>query len=298
MSPAAGTPSDTRADAPDALADLRPAQASRGGTGDTRRPLSSRIRGGGLLELAGAIALYLAFDDLRDRVMGSGRVALAHGRDVVRLERAVGLYHERALQQSVLGSHAFLSWWNIYYGTIHFAMPVFALVVLYRRAPARYVRWRTTLVALLGVGLLAFWAYPLMPPRLMPAPYGFVDTAARFFNFGPQQPVHLSAAGIPDAASVRNFGNLFAAMPSLHVGWATWSAFALLPLTRRRWLKIALLCYPFVTIYAVVVTANHWFLDALGGWVALAVAYGLVLVGERSVGMLRHRRRPRVPTVR
>ena len=63
-------------------------------------------------------------------------------------------------------------------------------------------------------------------------------------------------------------------MPSLHVGWSTWSALALLPLCRRVWLKVLVCLYPFCTIFAIVVTANHWILDAIGGWVVLALGYG------------------------
>jgi hypothetical protein len=117
-------------------------------------------------------------------------------------------------------------------------MPVIALVVMYRKTPARYVRWRNTLLFMLGFGLIGFWLYPLTPPRLMPARYDFVDTAAEYFNFGPQQRIALGANGEPTAAAKAAFGNLYAAMPSLHVGWATWSALALLPLARRRWLKV------------------------------------------------------------
>ena len=70
-------------------------------------------------------------------------------------------------------------------------------------------------------------------------------------------------------------------MPSLHVGWSTWSALALLPLVRRRWLKVLVALYPFVTIFAIVVTGNHWILDAVGGWVVLAAGYGAAILLER-----------------
>ncbi len=122
-----------------------------------------------------------------------------------------------------------MAFWNIYYGTIHFVMPVVALVWLYRKAPARYVRWRNTLVFMLGISIVAFWLYPLMPPRLMPTHYDFVDGASRFFNFGPQVHVAMGPNGEPTRAALSAFGNLFAAMPSLHVGWSTWSVLALWP---------------------------------------------------------------------
>ena len=160
--------------------------------------------------------------------MGATATALANGKQIVDIERFFGIYQEHRIQQAFISWGPFLSFWNIYYGTIHFVMPVIALVVMYRKAPARYVRWRTTLLFMLAFGLIGFWLYPLMPPRLMPTHYDFVDTAARHFNFGPQQPVEIGPNG-PSAAARAAFGNLYAAMPSLHVGWATWSALALLP---------------------------------------------------------------------
>ena len=160
------------------------------------------------------------------------------------VQRFFGLYQEHRIQQAFLDWTPFISFWNIYYGTIHFVMPVIALVALYRKTPARYVRWRNTLLFMLAFGLVGFWLYPLTPPRLMPAHYDFVDTAAEFFNFGPQQRIALDASGEPTAAAKAAFGNLYAAMPSLHVGWSTWSALALLPLVRRRWLKVLLVLLP------------------------------------------------------
>jgi membrane-associated phospholipid phosphatase len=139
-------------------------------------------------------------------------------------------------------------------------MPVVALVWLYLKAPARYLRWRNTLFVMLGLGLLGFWLYPLMPPRLLPASYGFVDTRLEYFGLG-------------EASRDTSADNLYAAMPSLHIGWATWIALALWPLVRRRWAKALLVAYPTAQLFCTVVTANHFFLDAVGGWAVLALAY-------------------------
>jgi PAP2 superfamily len=219
-------------------------------------------------------AIYLLYDWLRDQVVGTSAAALRHAHEVVDAERFLGIYHERAIQQAFLSADWFMSFWNIYYGTIHFVMPVVALVWLYRKAPVRYVRWRNTIVFMLAISLVSFWLYPLMPPRLMPARYGFVDAAAHYFNFGPQVRVEFGPGGQPTAAAIRAFGNLFAAMPSLHVGWSTWSVLAIWPLVRRPWAKVLLALYPLTIIFCIVVTANHWILDAVGGWVVLALGYG------------------------
>jgi PAP2 superfamily len=208
-------------------------------------PVSRRVRHGWILEVAVGAAVYLGYDWLRDKTVGTSAAAFRNARQIVRAEKFLGLYHEHSIQQAFLSADWFMAFWNIYYGTIHFVMPVVALVWMYRKAPVRYVRWRNTIVLMLAMSLLVFWLYPLMPPRLMPSRYGFVDAAAHFFNFGPQVHVRFGPDGQPTAAAVRAFGNLYAAMPSLHVGWSTWC-------------------------------------DAVGGWVVLALGYLGALAIERA----------------
>jgi PAP2 superfamily len=253
-------------------------------------PASRRIRHGWVLEIVVGTAIYLFYDWLRDKTTATSAAAYRHALEIVDAEKFLGLYHEYSIQQAFLRADWFMAFWNIYYGTIHFVMPVVALVWLYRKAPVRYVRWRNTIVFMLAFSIVAFWLYPLMPPRLMPERYGFVDAAAAFFNFGPQVHVHIGADGQPTAAAIRAFGNLFAAMPSLHVGWSTWSVLAIWPLVRRPWAKVLLVLYPVSIIFCIVVTANHWILDAVGGWVVLGLGYLCAGLLETAVTRRRARR--------
>jgi hypothetical protein len=244
-------------------------------------PATRRIRHGWLIEIGVGVGVYLLYDWLRDKTVGTSAAALRHARQVVDAERFLGLYHERSVQQAFISADWFMAFWNIYYGTIHFVMPVVALVWMYRKAPVRYVRWRNTILFMLAFSIVSFWLYPLMPPRLMPHSYGFVDAAAHFFNFGPQVRVTFGPGGQPTAAAIRAFGNLFAAMPSLHVGWSTWTALALWPLVKRPWAKVLLVLYPITIFFCIVVTANHWILDAVGGWAVLGLGYLSALGVER-----------------
>jgi len=248
------------------------------------------------------VAIYEIYDTLRDKVAGPTPAAFRHAQDIVSAERTLGIYWERDVQRAFLHIDWFIAFWNIFYGTIHFVMPVLALVWMYRKTPARYVRWRNTLVLMFGIAILTFWLYPLMPPRLMPARYGFVDTAAHYFNVGPEVPVKFAAHGRPctlpaphcqpDRKAQASFGNLYAAMPSFHVGWSTWSVLALWPLVRRRWAKALLVAYPLVILFCIVVTANHWLLDAAGGWVVLGLGYCGARLVESVSGRWRASRRP------
>ena len=119
-------------------------------TTDTREvvgPVSRRIRHGWILELLAGVGIYLVYDWLRDKTTGTSATAYRHALQIVDAEKFLGLYHEYSIQHPFLHVDWFMAFWNIYYGTIHFVVPVVALVWLYRKAPARYVRWRNTLRA-------------------------------------------------------------------------------------------------------------------------------------------------------
>lgn len=235
-----------------------------------RVPLSRRVRFGWIVEIALVVAVYYLYDWLRDQVQGPTGLAFRNAKQVVHAEKVLHIYWEHATQRFFLPYHPFLSFENIWYGSIHFVMPVVVLVWLYRKAPARYLRWRNVLGLVLGLGLLGFWVYPLMPPRLMPAHYDFVDTAFKYFGLG--KPAH---------ADKKAFGNLYAAMPSLHLGWSSWCVFALYPQLRRWWSRALLVAYPFTISLAIVVTGNHWLLDAVAGVATTCLAYVIVRVLER-----------------
>jgi hypothetical protein len=226
-----------------------------------------------VLELAVMLVIYQLYDRARDLATGSTAAAFRNAKSIVAAERFLGIYWERGIQSVFLSADWFITFWNIFYGTVHFGLPLVALVCLYRKLPARYVRWRNTLIAMWAIAVLTFFVYPLMPPRLMPASYGFVDTAAQYYNFGPQVKVHLDDHGQPDERTLAQYGNPFAAMPSFHVGWSTWSVLALWPLVRRKWLRALLALYPLAILFCITVTANHWLLDAVGGWAVLALGY-------------------------
>jgi len=245
-------------------------------------PRSQRIRFGWVLEIIGVRALMTIYDWARDQLVGSESVAFRHARQVVRAERVLGIYHEETIQEWFLPYRWFIGFWNVFYGSIHFVMPIVVLVWLYLKAPTRYLRWRNTMLVMLALGLIGFWLYPLMPPRLLPASYGFVDTRLDYF-------------GIGEASRDTSADNLYAAMPSLHIGLATWAAIALWPLVRPWWGRALLVAYPTAQLFCTVVTANHFLLDAVGGWAVLALAWLLAGAPEAWRRRRRSERRGEVP---
>jgi len=217
---------------------------------------------------------YFGYNLVRNH-FGSAAVgpglALNNAEIVIELERALGLYFESTMQGWFLGWDAFISIWNVFYGLLHFSVTFFTLVWLYLKFPEVYQRWRTTGLVCTGLGLLGFALFPLMPPRLLndcsafgacDSNYSYVDTLVDpggFWSF--------------NSSAMMDISNQYAAMPSLHIAWAVWCVVAALPVLRRRWVRLGLLAYPWLTLFAVMVTANHFWLDAVGGLLAVAVAH-------------------------
>jgi len=217
-------------------------------------------------EVLAAAIFYAVYSVIRN-TQGSASVsrdlAFRNARRVIDLERLLGLYHERAVQHLFVSSGAIMSLWNLFYGTFHFFVTIGVLVVLFRAHPDRYRKWRNVLAATTAIALVGFAVYPLMPPRLLPSTYGFVDSLKRYGSLWSF-----------DSTAMHKVSNQFAAMPSLHFAWSLWCACALVPALRRNWARILLAVYPLITLCAIVITANHYVLDAAGG--ALALCAGMV----------------------
>jgi hypothetical protein len=254
------------------------------------QPMLRHFRAGGLAESVVLLWIYLAYSQLRALAAGSERVAREHAVRLLTVEQFFGIDVERSTQELALRADWLVAFWNLWYGTIHFVAPVVVLVVLWRKAPARYVRMRDTLLITFGLGVVLFYSFPLMPPRLMPPSYGFVDTGREYFHVDSSLRTQLGGEDKPTTSDFAQGANDFAAMPSMHVTWSTWVALALWPLVRRRWLRASLVAYPASILVCVTVTANHWLLDAVGAWLVLAVAYGCALAIERVTVARRSRR--------
>ena len=222
-------------------------------------------------ELAVVLLLYVAYSTSRLLVDSGPADALANGYRVLAWEQALGLDVERDLVHWLLASPALSIGAGYVYATLHYTVTPAVLVWLYRSHPAHYLGARRVLAAATVAALVGFWLYPTAPPRLL-ATGGFPDVLALFSDWGWWG---------ADASAPKGLGaltNEYAAMPSMHVGWAVWSGMAIALLARRPAVRLLGLAYPVVITVVVVATANHYLLDAFAGaGVVLAVAV-LVLV--------------------
>jgi hypothetical protein len=202
---------------------------------------------------------------------------------VIRWETVLDLFHEQTVQAWFLPYKWFIQFWNTYYGTMHFIVTLGVFILLFVKRRDVFPQWRNTLAAMTALAIIGFAFFPLMPPRLLDEPcpatdpssyggacietserpeggWGFVDT--------------LSEYGGPwsfDSETMASISNQYAAMPSLHIGWSTWCAIAVWPLIRNRFLKALVLLYPLATLFCIVVTANHFWIDGAGGLLVFGI---------------------------
>jgi hypothetical protein len=216
--------------------------------------------------------LYTLVRDLRGDKPVSHYQAFLNARRIIHFERWIGLFHEQGIQHAVLSQRWLIELCDDYYGSFHFIVTIGVLVLMFFWFPATYRKWRNVLALVTALALIGFYFFPLMPPRLLPANYGFVDTLQQIgglwnFSSGPANDV----------------SNQYAAMPSLHTAWSLWCACALSRVIRPMWARLAVFLYPVFTVFAIVVTANHFFADAIVGVVLVGFAVATAVPVTRAL---------------
>ena len=219
---------------------------------------SSHIREFALV--GGAYLLYMLIRQLiAADIQG---VAFIHAEKVVNLEKDLGLFWEPALQKWAMDtSHLLVVFFNWAYILTFYPIILTASVFLYLKSRRRYRHYRNVVLISFIIALIAFAIFPLAPPRMLTR--DFVDTMAMF---GP------SIYSGPEGAS---FYNAFAAMPSLHFGWSVLFG-TIFFRSGNRILRILGFVYPTMMLFTIIVTGNHYLLDAVAGVVVIIISFGLV----------------------
>ncbi|WP_327236905.1 phosphatase PAP2 family protein [Streptomyces sp. NBC_01317] len=204
---------------------------------------------------------YWIYSLIRNAVPEQRTKALENADRIWHAERLLGLGFERAVNHGVNSVTWLIVGMNYYYATLHFIITLGVLIWLFRSHPGRYSAARLVLLATTVVALLGYYLFPLAPPRLMTNGH-FIDTVSLHHTWG-----SLSSDNL------KTVSNQYAAMPSMHIGWSTWSGLTIFALCRIPWVRILGLLYPVVTLLVIVATANHFWLDAAGGLVCLAFGF-------------------------
>lgn len=217
---------------------------------------------------------YWVYSLVRNAVPEQKAAALANADWLWSVERFLGIAVEQSVNHAVNSATWLIVSMNYYYATLHFIVTISVLVWLFRRHPGRYAAARLALFATTAVALLGYYLYPLAPPRLMNGG-NFIDTVLVHQTWGSM------ASG-----NFKNMSNQYAAMPSMHIGWSLWCGLTVFALASAPWARILGLLYPTVTLMVIVSTANHFWLDAVGGMACLAFGYA---VSYAWYGSLPHR---------
>ncbi|NUR66627.1 MAG: phosphatase PAP2 family protein [Streptomyces sp.] len=225
---------------------------------------------------------YWTYSLIRNAVPEQRAEALRNADWIWRVEHDLGIAVEESVNHAVNSVTWLIVGMNYYYATLHFVVTLGVLVWLFRYHPGRYAATRMVLFATTGVALVGYYLYPLAPPRLMNGG-DFVDTVMVHQTWGSM------ASG-----DLKNMSNQYAAMPSMHIGWSLWCGLTIFALASVPWVRVLGLLYPAVTLVVIVATANHFWLDAVGG--ILCLAFGFT-VARLWYGALPYRLPQLVPPV-
>jgi hypothetical protein len=217
-----------------------------------------------LMLIAGGYWVYSWVADRAPR-----RNPLHNGRSILSLEKTLHVDFERTLNHAWTShGRGLIVFGNLYYDLMHFVVPVGALLWVYFYRHEAYRRLRTPLLIVSLAAMAVFWLWPTAPPRLLPE-LGIYDTIARVHTLGGGGSHGMTASENP-----------YGALPSLHIAWATWAAYAVWSTTRSVLWRFLLALNVAVMAFMVIATGNHWVTDVVAGFTGLFASVALsVLLG-------------------
>jgi hypothetical protein len=232
------------------------------------RVLQARVLPHGVLDALRQVSLfavaYLAYRLVRGAVEGDANAAFAHARDLISLERTLHVFVEPSIQAWASGSHAVMLLASWIYVNAQTTVTIGALLYIYLRHNRNFYFVRNMFMIAMAIALVGYSVFPTAPPRFMPE-WGFIDSVSDLTH------VHVNHA----SAVATALFNPYAAVPSMHVAFALMVGWPLARLVRHRIFSVLWLLYPFLMTFVIVVTANHFIVDALLGAATAALsAYG------------------------
>jgi hypothetical protein len=201
----------------------------------------------------------VCYETVRGVAEGKAAVAFANANTVVDVEKATGTFFEADLQSALLGHQWLIETSNWLYMNTHFVITTAFLVWLYVFRNEAFYFVRNMFLVAMGLALIGYTLFPTAPPRLLPE-LGFVDTITDFSHVN------------HDSALVKLFINPYAAVPSMHIAFALMIAIPAMRISRHLATKIVWALYPLLVLFVVIVTANHFWLDAAAGALVAAMA--------------------------
>jgi hypothetical protein len=186
-------------------------------------------------------------------------LAFENARHLIRIEQATGIFVEPGIQAWAASKPLVLDSASWMYINAQSSVTLAAIVYLYLFHNASFYFVRNMFIIALALAIVGYVVFPTAPPRFMPE-WGFFDAVADFTGVG------------HDSVTVNALFNPYAAVPSMHVGFALMIGVPLARLSHHRVTRIAWALYPLLVTFVIVVTANHFIVDALLGAVTAAAA--------------------------
>ena len=219
------------------------------------------------------VVAELLYETVRGLAEGRRSVAFANGQMIIDFQKATGTFFEPGFQAFFIAERWVVDVANFLYMNSHFVLTTVFLVWLYIWRNENFYFVRNMFIVAMGLALIGYGLLPTAPPRLFPE-YGFVDTINDFSNVN------------HDSALVKLLINPYAAVPSMHCAFALMIGVPGALLSRRLWARIAWATYPVLVVWVVIVTGNHFWLDAAAG----ALVAGLsALISWRVLARIRPR---------
>ncbi|HUB76997.1 MAG TPA: phosphatase PAP2 family protein [Solirubrobacteraceae bacterium] len=235
------------------------------------RRLPARIEGRlpkGWMDLARQVGLfgfaYLVYRLVEGAANHSSALASAHATEIISLEQSLHVFAEQSIQSWASGSHVLMVVATYVYVNAQTTILIALLLYFYLAHNRHYYFVRNTLFVAMAIGLTGYLLFPTMPPRFM-SNWGFVDTVSSVTGTSPMH------------GTAQEFFNPYAAVPSMHVAFALIFGLTLVRLSRSWAARAWWACWPLLITFVTVITANHFFLDAVLGALTAAIAAGVAL---------------------
>lgn len=224
----------------------------------------------GIHEIVVVVVSFLIYFVIRGAVVDRAGEAVVRSINLIELEQRFHLYHELTMQSWILGHYWLIKLMNWVYFWGHMPLVIIVAIWLYTRHRTAYFITRNAFLASGAIGVVIYWLFPVAPPRLIPFA-GFIDTMAAFDRVG------------YNAQEAKAFVNPYAAVPSLHFGWSLLLGVIVAWVSRRPLAYAFAVIWPVAMFMSVVMTGNHFILDAVAGGIVSFAGLGIALLLARYV---------------
>ena len=222
----------------------------------------------GLHEIVVVVAAFLIYFVIRGAVVDRAGEAMVRGINLIDLEQRLHIYWELEMQSWILDHYWLIKIVNWVYFWGHMPLVIAVAVWLWVWHRKAYFVTRNAFLASGAIGVVIYWWFPVAPPRLIPFA-GFIDTMAAFDRVG------------YNAQEAKAFVNPFAAVPSLHFGWSLLLGVVVAWVSRHPLSFVFAAAWPVAMFFSVVMTGNHFILDAVAGGIVSFAGLGIALAVAR-----------------